>query len=139
MPQPTKGKRAKRAKRSPPPPAGGKAEEPKLTDYVVLRRLQIVPATKLSDVFETPDNEPISPILAALQLGAWIPVLDADGKVLRVAARDGDSAIDAVTGKGEGALVGEWKYVAWSAWKGVTRVDPPLPILQDKRSTTNHE
>lgn len=132
--------RPRAAAKPPEPPQ----EERALTDYVVLRKLFLHGGTKLTDIYDLPQDEPMEPTSAALQSGVWLPVYEQDresGKWhLRVVkAQRGDAAIDTVTGKGEGALVGQWKAVALSAWKGVTTVDPPLQVLQDQRTVSQDE
>jgi hypothetical protein len=127
--------------------AAPKPPEREDTEYVVLRRVYLKGATDFGAVYELPPDADAEALHGALQQGVWVPVVELgrtaqeSGKWVprRIKAPRGDVAIEQVTGKGEGALVGEWKAVAWSAWKGVVRVDPPLTVLQDQRAVSNDE
>jgi hypothetical protein len=128
-----------RAKKAEPEKPKAEREE---TEYVILRRVFLKATTDIVDVYDLPGSEPISPIEAAIQQGVWIPVMVEQGGAwvpMRVKAVRKELAIEAVTGKGEGARAGSWKAVAWTGWKGVVRVDPPLPVLQDQRTVSTDE
>ena len=131
----------KPAKAKPAPAAPAERE---LTAYIVLRQVFLRGATDIGEVYDLPQHEPAETLHSAIQRGVWVPVLkrsEADGSwdVHVVKAARGDLAIDAVTGKGEDALVGRWKAVALSAWKGVTTVNPPLQVLHDQRTVSRDE
>lgn len=118
--------------------AEGKAAKKDPTEYVILERVEgqlTRPATGREETEGAPAPE---------QIVAWRPVtepVDPDkprGKrQVKVVATDrGDEvAVELHTGKGEGALVGQWKAVARRSWTGTVVVDPPEQVYADRRRT----
>lgn len=137
-PKPTKPRVSK-----PTVPPVAKADRA-LTEYVVLRRVLLghQPGVPVSET-EVLGNA----TMAALKhRGVWVPIMEPDEtpggdayKLRMVEAPDADAAVEVVTGKGEGALVGDWKAVAFLNWKGVVTVDPPEQIMQDRRRVSTDE
>lgn len=130
------------AKPATPPPAP--EPERKDTVYVVLRRVPLghQPGIPVSET-EVLGNA----TMAGLKhRGVWVPIMEPDEtpggdayKLRMVEAPDADAAVEVVTGKGEGALVGDWKAVAFLNWKGVVTVEPPEQIMQDRRKVSTDE
>jgi hypothetical protein len=92
----------------------------------VLKLLHVQPVSDYTEVFENVRSAEFP----LLQDGVWAAVA---GVKVPVVARSQALAIESYTGKGEGAVPGQFRAVAWSAWKGTVTVDEPLQVLEDRR------
>lgn len=98
------------------------AKERPLTDYAIFKLMEVQPVEDYTQVFANAEH----PDFERLQHGTWV-------LVDRKSGASQELAIEAHTGKGEGARIGTFRAVAWSSWKGSVTVEPPQPVLEDRR------
>lgn len=123
-------------------------EPPKLVEYVVLRLLDVKLTPDLRAIFpEVNEGTDQLAMRTALVQGVWVPVMEAapenaEGpttRVRRIPAAGQEKAIEIVTGKAEDALPGTWRAISWSAWKGVTKTEPPRQVMLDVRTVIEED
>ena len=106
-------------------------KEPVPTSYVIgeMVTAQYTP-TKVQHAQLHDDGSEPSPIITL----AFVPLLDDDGKPKRVFADTQEEAIGMHAGTVEGSkLIGNWKAISWTAWKGLT-VNPPPELKPSQKS-----
>jgi hypothetical protein len=139
--------KAKAASKPAATPPGAPEVERKDTVYVVLLRVRLANTREV--MIAEGHSESVAVVRGGLEQGVWVPVMEHvpdnagdDGvayRLRKITATDADAAVEVVTGKGEGALVGDWKAVALLNWKGVVTVDPPEQVMQDRRKVSTEE